>query len=130
MSIIRRVTGTLLCVARVSFVPATFAQSEYRQAAKPVVPENATARSYGKAWDCDQGYRKDNDTCTAISFPENAYLTNTSYGSGWACERGFLAVGLKCVAIKLPANAHMLNKSYPPGWRCNCVPGALRSDSP
>ncbi|HUT41257.1 MAG TPA: hypothetical protein VM011_07930, partial [Gammaproteobacteria bacterium] len=64
----------------------------HAQAGSVEAPENARAKEYGKGWECNQGYRAVNGTCTAVKLPADAYLTNTSYGSGWECGRGYREV--------------------------------------
>ncbi len=81
------------------------------------LPENASAKSYGSGWRCDQGYRAVDEVCVAIKVPANAYLANTSYGSGWECGRGYREVDEACVGVKVPENAHLNFSGH--DWDCN-----------
>ena len=67
-------------------VPAELALAQDGEAA---LPANATAKSYGSGWDCDKGYRKNDEACDAVMVPANAYPTKSSYGAGWACQHGY-----------------------------------------
>jgi len=80
------------------------------------VPENAHAKTYGGGWECNYGYKEENNTCSLIKIPDHAYLN--SYGSRWECNRGYRVSGSACVAIKVPVNGYLDDASYGPGWRC------------
>lgn len=80
------------------------------------IPENAHAKRYGGGWECNYGYKEDNNTCRLIKIPSHAYLN--AYGSRWECDRGYRSSGRACVAIKVPVNGYLDNASYGPGWRC------------
>lgn len=71
------------------------------------VPENATAKSYGNGWNCNQGYRESKGACAAVKVPANAYPTNKTYGQGWECKRGFREVNNNCNHIKVPKNGYL-----------------------
>lgn len=84
------------------------------------IPKNASTRSYGDGWECDRGYRIADETCVAISIPENAYATNRSYGSGWECLHGFLQIeGTSCVSVIIPDGGYL----GPSGTRWFCHRG-------
>ena len=80
------------------------------------IPENASATSYGRGWECKQGYRRVEGACNAVIVPDNAYPTNSAYGSVWKCEWGYRQVGDACVAIKVPPNAYLRHTGI--GWAC------------
>lgn len=80
------------------------------------IPENAQAKRFGKGWECDPGYRANNNSCVAIKIPENAYSTNSTYGRGWKCNWGYRRADEACVVIKVPANAYL--NSYGDRWEC------------
>ena len=71
------------------------------------VPENATAKTYGDGWNCNQGYRVRKGACIAVTLPANAYLTNKTYRQGWECQRSFLRINNTCVPIKVPINGYL-----------------------
>lgn len=79
-------------------------------------PENAEPNWLGE-WDCNQGYRKDNDRCVKEDLPNNAKWV--SRGSDFYCEPTFRKdeVNRVCVKIDLPQNAEYDSASYG-GWRC------------
>ena len=81
------------------------------------VPENATSMSYGKGWECIQGYRPDRGACNAVNVPDNAYATGSSYGRGWKCKRGYRQLDEACVAIIVPPNAYLNHTGT--GWTCD-----------
>jgi hypothetical protein len=87
------------------------------QDGKGAVPENATARGNGAAWDCDPGYRVDGAKCSGIEIPDNAYPTGLSYGRGWACRRGHEEIaGTSCAVIPVPPNAFLRSSGH--DWQC------------
>lgn len=71
------------------------------------LPENATAKSYGEGWNCNQGYRERKGACFAVRVPANAYPTNKTYGKGWECKRGFREAVNACEQIKVPQNGYL-----------------------
>jgi hypothetical protein len=78
------------------------------------IPENAHAKSYGRGWECDHGYRASDEACVAVKGPENGYLTASAYGPGWQCDRGYRAVDEACVAIKVPENGYLADSASEP----------------
>jgi hypothetical protein len=112
-----------------------------------ILPQNAHYKTYGDGWECNYGYKQDNDVCTAIKVPANAYLNSygskweckrgylesggecsainvpdnaylNSYGNKWECKRGYRASSYACLAIKVPANGYLIESSYGSGWKC------------
>ena len=72
------------------------------------IPENSHPKKYGSGWECDQGYRKIDQTCEALNIPANAYPSDSSYGRrGWECERGYKRLDETCAAINLPPDAYL-----------------------
>ena len=53
----------------------------FAQTGSQPMPENASAKSYGDGWECDIGFRLNENACLAVIVPQNAYDTNRSYGS-------------------------------------------------
>jgi hypothetical protein len=106
--------SALLLVLIIISVLAPGAARAYDGSTK--IPENAHAKSYGGGWECNYGYKEENNTCRPIKIPDHAYLN--SYGSRWECNRGYRSSGRACVAIKVPANGYLDDASYGPGWRC------------
>src|SRR6185503_4980587 len=80
------------------------------------IPEHATALSYGPGWQCDRGYRKENDACTAIELPAHAYHQTMAAGRGWECRRGYRTVDDDCVLIGVPPHAYLDNMGD--RWKC------------
>lgn len=84
------------------------------------MPENASAKSYGGGWECNTGFRLNENDCVAVVVPENAYDTNRSYGSGWECLHGFRrADNAACVAVEVPEGGYL----DPSGIRWRCLRG-------
>ena len=80
------------------------------------MPENSHTKSYGRGWECNHGYKKNNNTCIQIKIPDNAYLS--AYGDRWECNRGYRVSGQGCVAIKVPVHGYLVESTYGPGWKC------------
>ena len=74
MPIFLRVNKSLLLLALFFIVPATRSETTLLQDSISKIPENATLRNYGTGWDCNSGYREDNNTCEAIVIPENQII--------------------------------------------------------
>jgi hypothetical protein len=83
-----------------------FASGAFGQTARPV-PENAQASRYGSGWECNRGFRRQDDACFEVKLPDNAFLTHSSYGKGWDCHYGFLEKGDQCLTVQIPANAYL-----------------------
>jgi hypothetical protein len=82
-----------------------------------VLPDNATMRGNGRAWDCDPGFQVDGATCRGIEIPANAYATGRDYGTGWACRHGYEEVEqTSCEAVPVPRNAFL--RSSGRDWQC------------
>ncbi|GAA4215227.1 hypothetical protein GCM10022290_00080 [Sagittula marina] len=47
------------------------------------MPENASAKSYCDGWECNIGFRLNEDTCVAVVVPQSANDAKRFYGSGW-----------------------------------------------
>lgn len=94
----------LLCLA----VFAVTADLAFAQEGEGALPENATAKTYGRGWECDGGYRKNAGSCIAVTLPANAYLTDSSYGIGWACQHGYKQDKENCLAVTLPARCRKM----------------------
>ena len=89
------------------------------------LPANASARNFGEGWECDRGYRREDNACLAIIVPENAYATNRSYGTGWECMHGFQEVdGAICLEVVVPDGGYL----DPSGQRWNCLRGYIKVD--
>ena len=67
-TIMALVIGSIIAVLLLA-LPA-FAQT----AAQPM-PENASAKSYGDGWECNIGFRLNENACVAVIVPQNAYDT-------------------------------------------------------
>ena len=102
--------ASLLAFAALSAAGASWAQG------KAGVPANAHPKSYGKGWECNQGYRETREGCTAVDVPANAFPTLAAYGKGWECKYGFRALEEGCVRIEIPANAYLDGRGD--RWRC------------
>lgn len=113
-------------IARMAVVAgmiASFAFPAFAQDA--LVPANATAKSYGEGWECDRGYRRDDDACLAIIVPQNAYATNRTYGKGWECLHGFQEVDdATCFEVLVPEGGYL----DPSGQRWRCLRGYIKVD--
>ena len=103
---------TLLLLATLTAAPG-FLHAQGRA----VIPEHATAKTYGTGWDCERGYQRVGGGCAAIQLPANAYLTPTSYGRPWECRRGFRVAAQSCAAIEVPPNAYL--ESNGDRWKCD-----------
>ncbi len=89
----------------------------HAQSAAPMMPENASAKSYGDGWACDIGYRLSGDVCAIINVPDNAYSTNRTYGRGWECLHGFQFDGSAgCVKVFVPMGGFL--DSSGERWQC------------
>jgi hypothetical protein len=110
--------GSILAVILL-FTPA-FAQTD-----APPIPENASAKSYGDGWECNIGFRLDENACVAVIVPRNAYDTNRPYGSGWECMHGFRRTDeTACVAVEVPEGGFL----DPSGERWRCLRGYIKVD--
>ena len=97
----------------------------FGQTADQPMPENASAKSYGDGWECNIGFRLNENTCIAVVAPQNAYDTNRSYGSGWECLHGFRKTDdVECVAVKVPEGGFL----DPSGERWQCLRGYFKVD--
>ena len=95
------------------------------QTAAQPIPENASAKSYGDGWECNTGFRLNENTCAAVVVPRNAYDTKRSYGSGWECLHGFRRTGeTECIAVEVPEGG-FLDTS---GERWRCLRGYIKVD--
>lgn len=91
------------------------------------VPANAYLDSFGRDWDCDRGYIKDDQGqgCKAVKLPANAHADDGGdFGTGWECDRRYLKVGDRCIRVLVPANAYYSEISLDRDWQCN--PGYRR----
>ena len=50
-------------------------------------PPHAHARTFGAGWECDRGYRKSGELCTALTIPRTAHLDSS--GNDWICDPGY-----------------------------------------
>ena len=97
----------------------------FAQTAAQPIPENALAISYGDGWECNIGFRPNENVCVAIVVPQNAYHTNVSYGSGWECLHGFSGTDESaCVAVEVPEGGFL----DPSGERWHCLRGFAKVD--
>ncbi len=102
-----------------------FVLPAFGQTASQPMPENASAKSYGDGWECNIGFRLNEDACVAVVVPQNAYDTNRSYGSGWECLHGFLRTDeAACVAVEVPEGGFL----DPSGERWRCLRGFIKVD--
>ncbi len=81
--------GFVVCALISLTVFAGSIESAKAQGVEGTIPANASAKSYGKGWQCDRGFLKIDGACVVVTLPENAYLTDSSYGSGWKCQHGY-----------------------------------------
>ena len=81
--------GFVACalISLVVFAGAT--DSAKAQGVAGTIPANASAKTYGRGWECDRGFHKIDGACAVVALPENAYLTDSTYGSGWKCKHGY-----------------------------------------
>ncbi|UWS77992.1 hypothetical protein N1037_11900 [Phaeobacter sp. G2] len=97
----------------------------FAQTGSQPMPENASAKSYGDGWECDIGFRLNENACVAVVVPQNAYDTNRSYGSGWECLHGFRRTDdAACVAVEVPEGGFL----DPSGERWRCLRGYIKVD--
>ena len=97
----------------------------FAQTAVQPMPENASAQSYGDGWECNIGYRLNENACVAVIVPQNAYDTNRSYGSEWECLHGFRRTDeATCVAVAVPDGGFL----DPSGERWRCLRGYIKVD--
>ena len=109
-----------LIVALLLLAPPAFAQTAAQQ-----MPENASAKNYGDGWECDIGYRLNENACVVVIVPQNAYNTKLSYGSGWECLHGFSGTDESaCVAVEVPEGGFL----DPSGERWHCLRGFAKVD--
>lgn len=95
------------------------------QSTAPPMPENASAKRYGEGWECNSGFRLNEDACDAVIVPENAYETNRTYGPGWACLHGYRVLdNIACVEVIVPDGGFL----GPSGERWHCSRGYLKVD--
>ena len=95
----------------------------FAQTAALTMPENASAKRYGSGWECNIGFRLNENACVAVVVPQNAYETNRSYGSGWECLHGFRGTDeAACVAVEVPEGGFL----DPSGERWRCLRGYIK----
>lgn len=63
------------------------------------VPANAYLNGSGRDWNCERGFRREDERCIAVSLPPHSYLDYS--GSDWRCESGFRKQGATCAAQSL-----------------------------
>ena len=96
----------------------TFAQSDVQ-----TIPANSHSLSFGDGWECDLGYRIDDDACSPVIVPRNAYENNRSYGTGWDCGHGYRQTAdLRCDEVIVPTGGYL----DPSGKRWKCLRGFVR----
>ena len=81
------------------------------------IPANATAKSYGSGWKCNERYKKVKDACVFLTIPDDAYATSNTYDKGWKCNYGYAESDGKCEIFVIPENAFL--NSYGTRWLCN-----------
>lgn len=54
---------------------ASLAFPAFAQVSTAPMPAHAQPKSYGEGWECDRGYRREDDACLAVILPENAFAT-------------------------------------------------------
>lgn len=102
-----------------------FALPAFAQSAPLPIPENASAKSYSDGWECNTGFRLNENACVAVVVPQNAYETNRAYGSGWECLHGFRETDrTACVPVEVPAGGFL----DPSGERWRCLRGYTKVD--
>ncbi len=102
-----------------------FSLPAFAQTATQRMPENASVKSYGDGWECNIGFRLNENACVAVIVPQNAYDTNRSYGSGWECLHGFRRTDeAACVAVEVPEGGYL----DPSGERWRCLRGYIKVD--
>ncbi|MBT3361120.1 MAG: hypothetical protein HN403_15980 [Rhodospirillales bacterium] len=95
MNKMRRIIAISLCSMLLTALRATAPGVVFAESASVRIPENATAKSYGGGWECNQGYREADGACVAIKVPENAHLDYS--GNDWECNRPYRKRRDKCV---------------------------------
>ena len=121
----RSLVNALSIIVGFFFVLMLLALPGFAQSTGPAIPENASAKSYGDGWECDLGFRQSDETCAAITVPENAYSTNRSYGRGWECYHGFRAIDeVECSVVDVPEGGYL----DPSGERWWCLRGYVKVD--
>lgn len=81
------------------------------------IPDNARAKTFGKGWECNAGFRPSEGRCDEIVLPQNAYATNRTYGRGWECHHGFRVFDkIDCRAVFVPDGGFL--DSTGERWRC------------
>ena len=128
MRVLRRLrrafAATSMLIAATTFMVAAqtaFSQNAVNQIDGGTRPTNSHATPYGDNWNCDWGYERTDDRCSAIAVPVNAFLD----GSKWRCDRGFYENDGKCLPVQLPDNAHATDSPY--GLTFGCAEcGTLR----
>jgi len=89
-------------------------------AASPAVPSDATLpphakwQSWGNGWECQRGYRKEDQRCIEIDVPPHAFLD--VFGHDWECERSYRREGERCVPVQVPEHAHLDITGH--DWEC------------
>ena len=117
-------TVMALCVGSILAV-MLFVLPAFAQTNALLMPENASARSYGDGWECNIGFRLNENACVAVIVPQNAYATNRSYGSGWQCLHSFRRTDdAACVAVEVPEGGFL----DPSGERWRCLRGYIKVD--
>lgn len=87
-----------------------FAQSD--------IPDNASKKSFGSGWECNLGFRVDDQSCAAITVPKNAFATNQTYGTGWECLHGFIEnQEAACIEVAIPDGGYL--DATGERWRCS-----------
>ncbi|MEP3941894.1 MAG: hypothetical protein ABJM63_11255, partial [Anderseniella sp.] len=95
------------------------------QTSAQAMPENASARSYGEGWECNIGFRLNENACLEVIVPQNAYDTKRSYGSGWDCLHGSRTTDTEtCIAVAVPEGGFL----DPSGKRWECLRGYVKVD--
>lgn len=89
----------------------------FGQTAGQLVPENASAKSYGNGWECLHGLRRtDEIACVAVELPEGGFFDPS--GEQWRCLRGHIKLDDACQEIVRPANAYLADPSFGSTWTC------------
>jgi len=58
-------------------------------------PANAHLIGMGTDWECNTGFRRVGNFCSAVNIPPNAHLADTS--TGWACDSGYRMANNWCM---------------------------------
>ena len=83
------------------------------------VPANAheeDEEAFGTGWECDPGYREDDNRCTRIVVPANAYYSGLSFEHGWECNPGYRQEGDRCTAVRPPVHGFLVGERDE--WAC------------